>query len=71
MKEDGLDEIRGLGLGWPILGGQVACLKAEDCLSIGGLSDAVRVFEEIENGKLRDIQYIEVHSCRCCDLGVS
>jgi Na+-translocating ferredoxin:NAD+ oxidoreductase RNF subunit RnfB len=59
----GNEEIRGLGLGWPILGGQIACLRAEDCLAIAGLSDAVRIFEEIENGKLRDIQYIEVHSC--------
>jgi ferredoxin len=57
------EEVRGLGLGWAVLGGQVACLKAEDCLAIGGLSDAVRIFDEIENGKLRDVQYIEVHSC--------
>lgn len=57
------EQIRGLGLGWPALGGQVACLKAEDCLAIGGVADAVRIFEEIENGKLRDIQYVEVHSC--------
>ena len=60
---EGGEEIRGLGLGWPILGGQILCLKAEDCLAIGGLNDAVRIFEEIENGKLRDIQYIEVQSC--------
>lgn len=65
------DEIRGLGLGWPIVGGQVSCLKAEDCLSIGGLSDAVRIFEEIENGKLRDIQYLEVHSCPTACVGGS
>ncbi|MGA9117579.1 MAG: [Fe-Fe] hydrogenase large subunit C-terminal domain-containing protein [Bacteroidota bacterium] len=57
------EEIRGLGLGWPIVGGQVACLKAEECLAIGGLEGAMRIFEEIENGKLRDIEYIEVHSC--------
>jgi Fe-S-cluster-containing hydrogenase component 2 len=63
LAELGGEDIRGLGLGWPVLGGQVACLKAEDCLAIGGLSDAVRIFDEIENGKLRDIQYIEVHSC--------
>ena len=56
-------EITGLGLGWPILGGQVACLKAEECLAISGLNDAVRILEEIENGKLRDVQYIEMHSC--------
>jgi hypothetical protein len=41
----------------------VASLKAEECLAIGGLDDAIRILEEIENGKLRDIQYIEMHSC--------
>jgi ferredoxin len=56
-------EIRGLGLGWPAMGGQVASLKAEDCLAIGGVYDVVRLFEDIENGKLKDIQYIECHSC--------
>jgi hypothetical protein len=67
----GEDEMRGLGFGWPIVGGQVACLKAEDCLAIGGLTDAVRIFDEIENGKLRDIQYIEVHSCPTACVGGS
>jgi hypothetical protein len=71
MTVDASEEIRGLGLGWPIVGGQVACLKAEDCLAIGGLSDTVRIFEEIENGKLRDIQYIEVHSCPTACVGGS
>ena len=69
--KNGEEEIHGLGLGWPALGGQVACLKAEDCLSIGGVADAVRVFEEIENGKLKDIQYIEVHSCPTACVGGS
>ncbi len=67
----GEDEVRGLGFGWPIVGGQVACLRAEDCLAIGGLTDAVRIFDEIENGKLRDIQYIEVHSCPTACVGGS
>ena len=61
--DDGRPEVRGLGLGWPILGGQVACLKAEDCLAIAGLSDVMRVFDDIENEKLHDIQYVECHSC--------
>lgn len=68
---EGTEEIRGLGLGWPYLGGQLACLKAEDSLAIGGLNDAVRIFEEIENGKLKDIQYIEVHSCPTACVGGS
>lgn len=64
-------EIRGLGLGWPIVGGQVSCLKAEDCLAIAGLTDVMRVFDDIENGKLRDVQYIECHSCPTACVGGS
>jgi iron only hydrogenase large subunit-like protein len=70
-SQESSTEIRGLGLGWPIVGGQVACLKAEDCLAIGGLNDAVRIFDEIENGKLRDVQYIEAHSCPTACVGGS
>jgi Na+-translocating ferredoxin:NAD+ oxidoreductase RNF subunit RnfB len=68
---DGRAEIRGLGLGWPIVGGQMASLRAEDCLAIGGLTDAVRIFEEIENGKLEDVQYIECNSCPTACVGGS
>ncbi len=60
---EGKPDVRGLGLGWPILGGQVSCLKAEERLALAGLTDVMRVFDEIENGKLKDIQYIECHSC--------
>ena len=70
-RNGNIPDVRGLGLGWPILGGQVACLKAEECLSIGGLSDAMRVFEDIENEKLKHIQYIEVHSCPTACVGGS
>ena len=68
---DGRPEIRGLGLGWPIVGGQMACLKAEDCLAIAGLTDVMRVFDDIENGKLKDIEYIECHSCPTACVGGS
>lgn len=62
-------EISGLGLGWPIVGGQVACLKAEEQLAVAGQTDVMRVFDDIENGKLRDIQYIECHSCPTACVG--
>ena len=65
------EEVRGLGLGWPIVGGQVGSLKAEDCLAVGGLTDVIRIFEDIENDKLKDIQYIEVHSCPTACVGGS
>jgi ferredoxin len=68
---NGKPDIRGLGLGWPIVGGQVACLKAEERIAIAGLTEAMRVFDEIENGKLKDIQYIECHSCPTACVGGS
>ncbi len=64
-------DIRGLGLGWPIVGGQVSSLKAEETIAIAGLTDVMRVLDEIENGRLQDIQYIECHSCPTGCLGGS
>lgn len=68
---DGKPDIQGLGLGWPIVGGQVACLKAEESIAIAGLVDVIRVFDELENGRLKDIQYIECHSCPTACVGGS
>jgi Na+-translocating ferredoxin:NAD+ oxidoreductase RNF subunit RnfB len=68
---NGKPEISGLGLGWPIVGGQVACLKAEERIAVAGLTDVMRVFDDIENGKLKDIQYIECHSCPTACVGGS
>jgi len=62
------ESVRGLGLGWPVLGGQVSALRAESSLAVGGLGDVERILEEIERGKLGDIQFVECHACAqgCC-----
>jgi iron only hydrogenase large subunit-like protein len=62
------EPVRGIGLGWPVLGGQVASLKAESSLAVGGLADMERILEEVENGKLSDVQYVECQACPqgCC-----
>jgi Fe-S-cluster-containing hydrogenase component 2 len=68
QNHGGEEPVRGLGLAWPVLGGQVSSLKAQDCLAVSGLRDVARILEEIENGKLGDIQYVECHACHegCC-----
>ncbi|MCD6384280.1 4Fe-4S binding protein [Candidatus Sumerlaeota bacterium] len=53
----------GIGLSWAIMGGQTQALEAEYALAVGGMPDVVKIFEDIESGKLRDIQYVECHSC--------
>jgi hypothetical protein len=62
------EPVRGIGLGWPVLGGQVASLKAESSLAVGGLADMERILEEVENGTLSDVQYVECQACPqgCC-----
>jgi iron only hydrogenase large subunit-like protein len=66
-REEG-ESVTGLGLGWPLLGGQVGSLEAKNSLAVGGLGDAERILDEIEHGKLGDIQYVECHACPqgCC-----
>jgi iron only hydrogenase large subunit-like protein len=60
------EEHGGVGLGWPILGGVTATHESKSCLAVSGLSEVIRIFEEIENGKLRDLELIE---CRTCAAG--
>lgn len=59
-------KVSGIGLGWPILGGVIKSLKLKNCLAVSGLSEVIRIFEEIEKGKLRDVEFIE---CRTCPAG--
>jgi iron only hydrogenase large subunit-like protein len=66
---EGIEPVTGSGLGWPLPGGQAAAsLGAERSLAVAGLRDVERILEEIENGKLGDIQYVECHACPqgCC-----
>jgi len=62
------EPVRGMGLGWPVLGGQVSSLQAESSLAVGGLGDVERILDEIERGRLGDIQFVECHACAqgCC-----
>jgi hypothetical protein len=62
------EPVTGMGLGWPVLGGQVSSLRAESSLAVGGLGDVERILDEIERGRLGDIQFVECHACAqgCC-----
>ncbi|MBN2199234.1 MAG: 4Fe-4S binding protein [Candidatus Aminicenantes bacterium] len=52
-----------LGLGWAIVGGISRTLRLRNSLSVSSLSEVVRVFDDIERGKLTDIDFIEAYSC--------
>jgi Fe-S-cluster-containing hydrogenase component 2 len=65
-REELTERMSGVGLGWPILGGVTATHESKSCLAVSGLSEVIRIFEEIEHGKLRDVELIE---CRTCTAG--
>lgn len=53
----------GIGMDWATLGGVTRSLKAEDSLAVAGLPNAIKVLDDIENGSLKDIDFVECLAC--------
>ncbi len=51
------------GLNWAFSIGAPSSLPAEDSMSVAGLPNVIRLFDDIEEGKLRRYAFIEVHAC--------
>lgn len=63
-----LESVCILGIGWAMVGGLSRTLRLRNSLSVSGLPEIIRVFDDISRGKLRDIDFIEAFSCAqgCC-----
>ena len=51
------------GVGWAVAGGECNGLSSENILSVDGIHNVIRVLEEVENGKLENLQFLEGLSC--------
>jgi len=51
------------GSGWAMLGRISQSVGAESWVAVSGLSNVTKVFDDIENSKLRDIDFIEATAC--------
>jgi len=58
-----LESICILGIGWAIVGGICRTLRLKNSLAVSGLGEIIKVFDDIERGKLRNIDFIEAYSC--------
>jgi Na+-translocating ferredoxin:NAD+ oxidoreductase RNF subunit RnfB len=58
-----LESICILGIGWAMVGGICRTLRLKNSLAVSGLSEILKVFNDIERGKLRNIDFIEAYSC--------
>ena len=49
--------------GWEMLGEMTRLLGPERVLAVSGMSDVIKVLNDIENSKLRDVALVEASSC--------
>jgi iron only hydrogenase large subunit-like protein len=49
--------------GWEMLGEMTRLLGPERVLAVSGMSDVIKVLDDIENSKLRDVALVEASSC--------
>lgn len=58
-----LRQASGTGIGWARSGGEVLSIGARRHVSVDGIHNVIQVMEEIEHGKLLDMDYIELQAC--------
>jgi iron only hydrogenase large subunit-like protein len=49
--------------GWSMLGEMTRLVGSEHSLSVSGLSNVTQILDDIENSKLRDVEFVEAMSC--------
>ena len=58
-----LESICILGLGWAMVGGICRTLRLKNSMAVSGLNELIKIFDDIERGKLRNIDFVEAYSC--------
>lgn len=58
-----LSEIGVFGLGWASSGGEAESLLKNKYLAADGMENVLNVLKELENGKLTDLDFIELNAC--------
>ncbi|SHE96587.1 [Fe-Fe] hydrogenase large subunit C-terminal domain-containing protein [Caloramator proteoclasticus] len=51
------------GLMWAYSGGQCEAIGIENSISVDGIKNVIKVLNDVENGRLDDIDYIEAMAC--------
>ena len=52
-----------LGIGWASSGGEAAALLKDKYLAADGIANCIKILDEVENDKLKDIDFIELNAC--------
>ena len=52
-----------MGIGWASSGGEAAALLRDRYLAADGISQCIKVLEEIDNNNLSEVDYVELNAC--------
>lgn len=67
MKKDdnieALSESGMIGIGWARSGGEAAAIFNEDYLAADGIENVNRVLDQIENGNIPQLEFVELNAC--------
>ena len=58
-----LESICVLGIGWAVAGGMHRTLRLNNVLDVSGISEIIKTFDDIERGKLQNIDLVVPYSC--------
>ena len=58
-----LSESGMIGLGWARSGGEATAIFNEDYLAADGIDNVIRVLDQIENGNIPQLEFIELNAC--------
>jgi iron only hydrogenase large subunit-like protein len=68
-KEEDLVKAGFTGIRWANSGGESLALGTDKFLAVDGIHNVISILEELENGKLEDIEFIEALACQGGCLG--
>ena len=52
-----------IGLNWAGSGGEATSLLSDKYLAADGIENCIRILDEIENGTMRDLDFVELNAC--------
>jgi len=56
-------QISGIGIGWAISGGEIRSIKHDAAVSVSGVYDTIKILNDVESGKIKNIEYLECLIC--------
>lgn len=51
------------GLSWAVKGGQIKSIGVKEFLSVDGVENVIKILDDIERGKYKDVEFIEAFAC--------